>query len=99
MKAQRSSPFRYILIIILVLAAIRFLPLIVRLIQIILLGIRIYWWLFLATFIFGLIYLRYKKRVLNSKNAGSQQDSPPLRDVTNSLSTDSEQEKNSDSQS
>ncbi|OFZ12041.1 MAG: hypothetical protein A2Z20_07350 [Bdellovibrionales bacterium RBG_16_40_8] len=84
MKYQRSGLFRYILILILVIALVRFSPVIVRVIQATAIGARGYWWAILPALVISWVIWRMMKRGSVGKKYGYQFESQRLRDVTDS---------------
>lgn len=89
MKAQRNGLFRYIFIFVLVLVLIRFLPVLMRVGQVVAIGIRGYWWVVLPSLLIGLMIWRSKRRVLAAEKSENLSGARAARDVTNSVAGDS----------
>lgn len=90
MKAQQNGLFRYILMLILVIALVRFFPVIVRTIQAAAIGARGYWWAILPVLVISWVIWRMIRRGSVAKKSGYQFESQRLRDVTNSAQSLSE---------
>lgn len=90
MKYQLSGLFRYILILILVIALVRFSPVIVRVIQATAIGARGYWWAILPVLVISWAIWRIIRRGSVEKKYGYQFESQPPRDVTESADGRSE---------
>ncbi len=79
MKTQRSGVFPFILTFVLLIVLVRFLPLIIRILQMFFMGFRMYWWAILPLLVW-IIWRRKKKRDFIK----SSYEVRELRDVTNS---------------
>lgn len=90
MKAQGNGLFRFILILILALALIRFSPIIVRLIQAAAIGVRGYWWAIIPVLVISGALWRMMRRGSLVKKSEVQFENQSLRDVTNSSEGKSE---------
>lgn len=90
MKAQGNGLFRFILILILALALIRFSPVIVRMIQAAAIGVRGYWWAILPVLVISGAIWRVMRRGSLAKKSEDRFESQSLRDVTNSAEGKSE---------
>ena len=89
MKAQRNGLVRYILILILVLALVRFSPVIVRMIQATAIGARAYWWAIIPALVISAGFWRMMRRG-SAKKSGDKFESQRIRDVTDSAKGRSE---------
>jgi len=83
-KAQRNGLLRYILMLILVIALVRFSPVIVRLIQATAIGARGYLWAILPVLVISWVVWRMIRRRSVAKKSGYQFENQRFRDVTNS---------------
>lgn len=84
MKVQRNGLVRYILILILILALVRFFPVLMRATQAITIGARGYWWAILPILVVSGIIWRMMRRGSVAKKSEYQFESPRFRDVTDS---------------
>ncbi len=90
MKVQRNGIFRFILMLILAMAIVRFFPFIVRMIQAAAIGARAYWWLILSVLVISWVSWRMFRRGSVAKKSGYQFEGQHLRDVTGSAEGRSE---------
>ena len=84
-KAQRNGVFRYILMLSLVFALVRFFPVIIRAIQAAAIGASVYWWAIPPVLVVSWVLWRMLRRGSVAKKAGRQSESQRFRDVTNSV--------------
>ena len=88
--AQQNGLLRFFLILILVIALVRFSPFIVRMIQAAAVGARGYWWAILPVVVISWVISLLIKRGSTAKKSGYQLESQRSRDVTNSAQGRSE---------
>lgn len=77
------SVFDYVVIVALIIVGIRFLPLVLRLFQALVMGVRAFWFVVLPLVALGWLCIKMKRRksVLGKSQSPENQ---PMRDVTNS---------------
>ncbi|MBL7671356.1 MAG: hypothetical protein JNM39_12805 [Bdellovibrionaceae bacterium] len=85
MKEHRGGVLRTVLIIVLAIVLVRFLPVVVRLIQAIAIGARGLWWVILPIFVMVLLIWRVKSRASRARMSKPKSDEQGLRDVTDSM--------------
>ncbi len=73
---RRLSFLQVILIVVGAVLLMRLLPLIMRLVQVLAIGVRAYWWAVLPAMLVGMVVWRIKRQA---------QLRPPMRDVTHSF--------------
>lgn len=84
MKPQKPWLVRYVLMFLLGLVIIRFLPVVVRLGQSLVMGARAYWWLVVPVIVMVGVVWRMRRQKLLKRSPENLFNVHPLRDVTNS---------------
>ncbi len=91
MKTQKFGFFQATLIFIAVVVLLRFLPVVLRVVQAIAIGVRAFWWAVLPVVICSWVIWKFKRRIQASKSEQAFENSSehfsgnrPLRDVTDS---------------
>ena len=84
MKAQRYGTLQFFFVLLLVMAIVRFFPVIARVIQAAATAARVFWWLIPSVLVISWILWRMSKRGSVAKKSEYQVETERCRDVTNS---------------
>lgn len=85
MKIWRNAPLAFIFLLILLFVLTRIFPVLIRIGQLMLYGIRTFWWAILPLLIVGTFIWILKKRRIALKDSENLSNRSELRDVTNSI--------------